>query len=326
VVVEGMRFGRSIALSGNRLVVGAPANSNINYQPGSAYVFEQDELEPDTWNEVARLTNGDAEFDDNYGWAVGISGDTAVIGAYSRPIGGRVFIYEQDEGGPGSWGETTQLYPDGPGFQACFGESLELDGDLLAVGAYGGGDYSGYVYVFQRTPATNQWQRLTRFRAADTYAYHYFGYSVALDGWTILAGAPGADSVAGAAYIFTADPLQPEIWIERKKLSASDGAMLDYFGYAVDLSGEHAWVGAPMHADQAGSAYLFGRDHPEPDFWGEISPVIGNDTQAGDVFSEWTAIDGNLAVAGAPGSPPTGAVYLFDVNQPWRILLPLLFR
>lgn len=326
VVVEGMRFGTNIALSADRLVVGAARNLVLGNQSGSAYIYERDQGGPNAWGEVARLTPNEFPYTDNFGKAVAIEGDTVAIGAYTRPTGGRVYIYERDAGGLGAWGETTQLYPDDPGFQACFGVSVDIDNDLLAIGAYGGGDYAGYVYVFQRDPATHQWQRLTRFRAADTYAYHYFGYAVALENWTILAGAPGADSLAGAAYIFTANPAQPDTWTEQVKLSASDGAMQDYFGYELDLFGDHALVSAPMHANAAGKVYLFDRNAPGDDQWGEAASFAGTDTEEGDEFGYRVSSEGDIAVVGAPASLPAGSAYIFDLNQPWKAHLPLVIR
>jgi hypothetical protein len=326
VVAEGMRFGSHVALSGDRLVVGAPGGLALANQAGSAYIYERNQGGSNAWGEVVRLTASDVPYTDNYGWGIATSGNTVVIGAYTRPMGGKVYIYERDAGGPGAWGETAQLLPDEPGFQACFGVSVDLDEDLLAIGAYGGGDYAGYVYVFQRVPSTNQWQRLTRFRAADTYAYHYFGYSVALENWTILTGAPGADSLTGSAYIFTSDPSQPGTWTEQIKLSASDGAFQDYFGIELALSGEHAWIGAPLHANRAGTAYVFDRNYPGEGQWGEEASIAGNDTLEGDEFGYWVDIEGQIAVAGSPGNAPTGSVYLFDLNQPWKTHLPLVIR
>jgi hypothetical protein len=322
----GSNFGRNLAFSGDLLVVGAPGNLEFGAQPGLVYIFERNMGGPNHWGQVARLSASDAAINDNFGWAVSVDGDTVAVGAYTHAMGGRVYFYQRDAGGPGEWGETAQINADPPSYQACFGESLDLNGDLLAVGAYGGGDYAGYVYVFQRLPDSNQWQRLARFRAADTSAYHYFGYSVALDGWTILAGAPGADGLTGAAYIFTADPIHPEVWTEQRRLIASDGEMGDYFALELDLSADTALVGAPIHASGTGAAYIFSRHQGGANLWGEIGSIVGDNSMPADEFGYWTSVDGNMAVAGAPGSFPGGAAYIFDLDQPWLIHLPLVSR
>jgi FG-GAP repeat len=322
----GIFFGRNLALSADRLVVGAPYDNDFGPQSGSVYIFERDQGGPNAWGQVAKLTASDPTRYDSYGWAVTVDGDTVVASNYVYPPGGQVYVYERDAGGAGQWGETAQLSPDPPWYGAAFGESLDLDGDLLAIGAYAGGDYAGYVYVFQRQPGTSQWQRLTRFRAADTYAYDYFGYSVALDGWTILAGAPGVNGLTGAAYIFSADPAQPDVWNEQARLDASDGAMGEYFGIELDISGDTAWIGAPWHADGTGAVFVYEQDQGGSNQWGEVESVVGNDTVAGDEFGYWTSIDGDLAVSGAPGHLPNGSAYIFDLNPTWRMHLPIVMR
>jgi len=322
----GLFFGRNIALSGDRLVVGAPFDNSFGSESGSLYIFERNQGGPDTWGQVIKITASDAQLYDNFGWAVSLDGDTVVASAYVNPPGGRVYIYERDAGSPGGWGEVAQLNPDPPGYGAAFGESLDLDGDLLVVGAYAGGDYAGYAYVFQRQPGASGWLRLTRFRAADTAPYDYFGYTVALDGWTVLSGAPGVGGLTGAAYIFTADPTDPETWTEQARLQGSDGAPGEYFGYELDISGDTAWVGAPWHASGAGAVFVYARHQGGPDQWGEVESLTGSDTGPDDAFGYWTSIDGDLAVAGAPGHVPNGSAYIFELDDTWLIYLPFVVR
>ncbi len=322
----GDHFGRNLALAGDRLVVGAPFDGDYGGNGGSAYIFERNQGGADAWGQVARLSGDGLHSWDNFGWAVSVDGDTIVIGAYTSAPGGLVYIFERDAGGPGAWGNTAQLIADAPVYGAGFGEAVSLEGDILAIGAYAGGDYSGYVYIFQRIPGTTQWQRLTRFRATDTSAYHFFSYSLALDNWTILAGAPGADGLKGAAYIFTADPGQPDTWTERARLAASDGALGDNFAFQLDLSGDYALVGSPVHDSGAGAAYIYVKDQAGTNAWGEIAHLQGDDTQPGDEFAYWVAVDDHMAAAGAPNDISYGSAYLFDLNQPWLTLLPLVRR
>jgi hypothetical protein len=323
---QGDHFGADIAISGERLLVGAPFSSDFGNSPGSAYIFERNQGGPNAWGQVAKLVADEVYPWDNFGWAVSLQGNQAVVGAYTTTPGGAVYVFERDAGGSDTWEETAQLLPDAPGYQACFGEALDLDGDLLAIGAYGGGDYSGYVYIFQYMADSSQWQRLTRFRAADTAPYHYFGYTVALDDYTVLAGAPGADGLTGVAYIFTTEPEKPDTWTERARLVPSDGTMGDMFAQHVDLSGEYAWIGSPWHAADAGAAYLFDRDQGGIDHWGEVAHLIGSNTMPGDAFGYWISTDGTLAVAGAPTHSPGGAAYIFDLHAPWLTHLPLVIR
>jgi hypothetical protein len=322
----GIHFGRDIAISGDLLVAGAPFDNDFGDRSGSVYIFERNQGGPNAWGQIAKLTASDAYTNDQFGWAVTIDADTVAVGAYTKMYGGRVYVFVRDAGEPGLWGETTQLNPDPPGFQACFGEALDMQGDLLVVGAYGGGDYSGSAYVFQRVPVTGEWQRLVNFRAADTYAYHYFGYSIALDNWTILAGAPGAEGLAGVAYIFTADPAQPESWTERARLTASDGTMGDYFAYALDLFADYAWIGAPLHTEASGAIYLYERNLGGQNHWEEVISLTGDDTSPGDQLGHAISTDGKFAIAGAPGHLPNGSAYIFELNPPWKMSLPVMIR
>jgi hypothetical protein len=132
------------------------------------------------------------------------------------------------------------------------------------------------------------------------------------------------DGLTGAAYIFTADPAEPEIWIEQKRLQGSDGAPGEYFGYEVDLSADTAWVGAPWHASGRGAVYVYARNWGSPGAWGEVQSLAASDTGADDAFGYWTSIDDSLAVVGAPGHLPNGSAYIFELDNSWQIYLPLV--
>ena len=322
----GIHFGRDVAISGDLLAVGAPYDNDLWERSGSVYLFERNQGGADAWGQVAKLVASDAYTYDQFGWAVAVSGDIVAAGAYTKMYGGRVYIYEHDSEEPGEWVEVAQLNPDPPGLQDCFGEALDMEDDLLAVGAYGGGDYSGSAYIFQRQPVSNEWQRMARFRAADTDGYHYFGYSIALHDWNLLAGAPGADGMAGAAYIFTSNPSQPEIWIEQARLSASDATLGDYFGFGLDLSNDFAWIGSPLHTDASGAIYLYERDQGGQNQWGEVIVMTGDDTIPGDEFGYAATLDDNIGVVGAPRDLSHGAAYIFNINPPWQINFPVMMH
>ncbi|MCP3971141.1 MAG: hypothetical protein GY717_12650, partial [Rhodobacteraceae bacterium] len=81
----GDYFGRSVAISGDTLVVGAPYNDDPS-DSGSAYVFARNSdgaggVSADTWGQVSKLTASDADIGDQFGFSVAISGDTLVVGA-----------------------------------------------------------------------------------------------------------------------------------------------------------------------------------------------------------------------------------------------------
>ena len=120
-------------------------------------------------------------------------------GEHNLAFGYRVAISDQ-------WGETAQLNPDPPGFQACFGESVDLDGDLLVVGAYGGGDYSGYAYVFTGDPdAPEVWTERAQLTASDGARGDFFGYGLDLSEDRAWIGAPLHQDDTGRVYLYARD-------------------------------------------------------------------------------------------------------------------------
>lgn len=147
-----------------------------------------------------------------------------------------------------------------------FGQSLVLSGDTAVVGAFrddvGSNMDQGSVYVFTRSGG--DWTLQQKITAADGGFFERFGNAVALSGDTLVVGAReakvGANYFQGSAYVFTRTD---GVWTEQQKLTASDGAESDSFGFSVAVSGDTVVVGA-IHDTigsnfQQGSAYVFTR-------------------------------------------------------------------
>ncbi len=163
----------------------------------------------------------------------------------------------------------------------------------------------------------------TKLGRADLAATDWFGYSVDIDGDTAVVGTPLDDdsgSASGAAYIFHFDGL---IWSEEAKLTASDGAAVDQFGWSVAIDGDTVVVGAYLEdstvGSNAGSAYVFQRNEGGANNWGEIVKIKGSGTTAGDKFGFDVDISGDTIVVGAehddPAGSASGAAYVFNRNE-----------
>ena len=136
-----------------------------------------------------------------------------------------------------------------------FGLSVSIDGDTVVIGAYeddDNGSTSGSAYVFTRVTAgdlASGWTQVAKLTADDGAANDYFGYSVSIDGDTMVIGAHGDDdrgSNSGSAYVFTrvtAGDLTSG-WTQVAKLTADDGAADDRFGYSVSIDGDTVVIGA----------------------------------------------------------------------------------
>lgn len=261
------RFGSALALSGDTVVAGAwSADTPAGAQTGAAYVFTR---ASGAWSEQCKLTAADGAADDRFGAAVALSGTTALAGAtYHATVprwrAGAAYAYVRSGA---CWSAQQQLAGRDNAGGDYFGVALALDGDTLAAGAWlddtPAGDASGAVVVYTRT--AGGWSEQQKLAVTDGERYDSFGDALALDGDTLVAGAPeqddGADDDVGAAYVFVRSG---DVWTLQQKLTPSDGAAAEtYFGTALALSGDTlaagAWGDDTPAGFSTGSAYVFVR-------------------------------------------------------------------
>ena len=93
------------------------------------------------------------------------------------------------------------------------------------------------------------WTQVAKLTADDGAANDWFGGSVSIDGDTMVIGAHHDDdkgSGSGSAYVFTRDTAGDLAsgWTQVAKLTASDGAVNDFFGYSVSIDGDTMVIGA----------------------------------------------------------------------------------
>ena len=259
---------------------------------------------------------------DNFGWSVAISGDYALVGAYTDNIGanadqGSAYVFVRSGS---SWIQQAKLTAtDGAG-NDLFGVSVAISGDYALVGAYGddiGANASqGSAYVFVRSGSS--WIQQAKLTATDGAGNDLFGVSVAISGDYALVGAYGDDIGAnasqGSAYVFVRSGSS---WIQQAKLTATDGATNDLFGFSVAISGDYALVGAYQDDiganTQQGSAYVFVRGGGT---WTFQQKLTASDGAASDYFGNSVAISGDYALVGAyfddiGANTSQGSAYMF---------------
>ncbi|HPA19942.1 MAG TPA: choice-of-anchor D domain-containing protein [Verrucomicrobiae bacterium] len=287
----GDSFGRSVAVSGDTVVVGASGEdsdttgvngdgtTNGAIDAGAAYVFVR---EGTNWSQQAYLKASNTGAGDYFGYSVAIFGDTVVVGAYG-----------EDSGATG------------------------INGNAADNSA----SVSGAAYVFVRE-GTN-WSQQAYLKASNTDTGDSFGYSVAILGDTVVVGASGEDSGAtgingnaadnsagdsGAAYVFVRGGTN---WSQQAYLKASNTGAGDSFGYSVAVSGDAVVIGAPwedsgamgVNGDgtnngtlSAGAAYVFVREGTN---WSQRAYLKASNTGASDLFGYSVAASGDTAVIGA---------------------------
>lgn len=139
-----------------------------------------------------------------------------------------------------------------------------------------------------------------------------FGYSVSISGDYAIIGCDvnSSNDNSGYAYIFHFDGTN---WLLQQKISASDAAGYDRFGFSVSMSGNTAIVGASGKESEKGAAYIF---HFNGTNWVEQQKLISSDVAVGDEFGKSVSIYGSYAVIGANADDDyMGAAYLFHFDN-----------
>jgi hypothetical protein len=273
-------------------------------------------------NEFQRIKAADAEVNDNFGRSVGLSGNTAIIGAWHDNIpgmpvkndAGGAYIFR--DSGSGTWTQIDKVFADDAAAGNMFGSSVAISGNTAIVGSplRAGG---GAAYIF-RDNGAGDWVQIDRITADNAIAGDEFGYSVAIDGNTAVVGAWKRGASAGAAYVFRDNGSGD--WTQIGSLTANDAAMGDQFGVSVAISGSTAMVGASFDANVAslaGAVYVF-QEAGGGGGWSQADKLLPNDAALAKQFGSSVAMAGTTAVIGAigdaTGASSAGAAYVFQRN------------
>ncbi|MCA9695358.1 MAG: hypothetical protein KC636_37610, partial [Myxococcales bacterium] len=247
-------FARSIALSGDTLIAGSRGDDDVAMNAGAAYVYA---LVGDAWTEQAKLTAPDGEAGENFGWAVAVDGDVAVVGAPDDGEGGNadygslnVFTRAADV-----WSHQIKLEASDKQVNARLGESVAVRDGIIVGGAPFDSNL-GAVYVFE----SQTMLELAKLVPGDAASGDDFGKSVSTDNKVIAAGSPDDDDLgsnSGSTYVFT--PVD-KMWVQAIKFQPLDGGPGDLFATALAISGPSVIGSAHLNDDfeaNTGSAYVF---------------------------------------------------------------------
>jgi len=270
------RFGWSVAMDGNYMVVGATgedddlSGNNTVSKAGAAYIFEN---QSGTWVEVQKILANDRSASDEFGWSVDIDDSTIIVGAHQdfedenglNPIhhAGSVYFFDLD--GAGQWNQTQKVvasgrapdinYPNGHSgedFSDQFGHTVGISGDYVIVGALNhdwditnstSNWQGGAAYIFERSSGV--WSEVQKIRNADNVGWDRFGSDVAIDSNIIAIGMWAEDQSvsntdymknSGSIYLFVRDG--SGVWNEGQKLTAGSRNSGDHFGWDVSMHGD----------------------------------------------------------------------------------------
>lgn len=309
----GDAFGASVAIRGDRIVIGAPS---ANGSQGAAYVFSRT---GSSWSEQQKLTAGNAANLDLFGTSVAIGDEAIVVGAPGTDDGrlidtGSAYVFENNGS---SW--IPQEIVNAPrGAGDAFGSSVAVSGTTIVVGAPADDVFGphGTAIIFARTGGVWAWQQMLY--ANDAAAGDRFGAAVAISGTTVVVGAPNDDDFGivdqGSVYVFGRG--RTGVWSQQQKLINLYAANSDGFGSSVATNGKTIAVGVPndelFGTPNQGTAlvYEWSSGAWQVHQWflfttGTVLPAFGTSV----------AISGGTVVVGAPSRGPFGgSVQVFDQN------------
>ncbi len=308
-------FGTSVGLSGNSIMVGSPNNADAGNSTGSAYAFEEADVDGDGIGNgcdncpaLANATQIDSDSDTR-----GNDCDNCPTQSNANQLDG-------DSDGPGdacdncpALANADQADSDSDGVgDACDNCPLDPNADQLDTDNDGLGD------ACTCPEGMSKRQTLTD---NDPAAGDAFGSDTAMDAATAIVGAPGTNAGgddAGSAFVYvrqsegtTAD------WVEQAELTASNAAAGDRFGAAVAIDGNTAIVGAPLDDttdSNAGSAYVFIRNGST---WSQQAHLTDSFIVAGDFFGGSVGVSGDTAIV---GSPNDDLGFNLDAGSAWVIV------
>ncbi len=307
---------------------------------------------------------------DNFGLSVSLSGNYAIIGSADsdwdsagtnyKSGAGNAYIWERNPS-TGVWGRVKKLSPSGgatDSFRVAsdfMGLSVGISGDYCVV-ASRDHDYdstsspttflssAGAAYIWERN-SVGAWTQVKKITAPDRQGADQFSTRVAIDGTTIVVGAPGHDrdsaggnfkSNAGAAWVYER---VNGTWGFQKKLTPpnTDSARVasDNFGASVAVSGDYIAVGANgqdwdsaggSFKSLAGAVYIFERRNGVWGYAKKLTPPNTDSARVGsDQFGQNLSLQGTTLVVGSVGQDydsaggnlalQAGAAYIFERNN-----------
>jgi len=306
-------FGQSVCINEKYAIVG----SKNSITSGSAYIFLRD---GNVWTELEKLTASDGDELDFFAESVSIDEGYAIVGARGDDamgnLSGSVYFYTLPEKFPISVENQKLTASDAGGF----GYSVSVSGEHAIIGAFGNiskDELFRTAYIFKKSGSS--WNKTSKLTTSDIGTGFDWGDFVSINGDYAIAGSfhnddKGEDS--GAAYIFKRKT--DETWAQTAKLTASDGAANDKFGYSVSIYGDYTVVGAfgdDDNGEDSGAAYIFKKI--TDDNWKETKLTVSG-VSAGDEFGYSVSISGDHVIVGAPYDDDkmkdSGAAYIFRKN------------
>ncbi|MBD3559343.1 hypothetical protein H6S82_10765, partial [Planktothrix sp. FACHB-1355] len=322
-------FGEEVAISGEWAIAGSRKADGVGVQDaGIAYIFQ---LQDRKWQQKQLLQPIDLGVGDQFGCAVAIRGEWAIVGAHKADASGiqdagSAYVFRLENG---VWQQKQKLQATGLGVNSNFGKGIAISGEWAMIGASHSQAFdvanAGAAYVFRLENGV--WRQKQRLQPVDLGINQCFGHSIAISGEYAFIG--GGDRYAsagikrpGGVYIYR---LENNVWQQVQKLPSPQPDDNDLFGYSVAVSGKYAFVGAVntivSHISSAGTVYAY---QLENGVWQLKQKLQPNSPDYCSFFGASVFMSGEVAIVGSTRADSinfkdTGAAYLFHLeNGVWQ--------
>ena len=308
--LEDDRFGASIDIANNIIVVGAPDKDANGQDSGIAYLFDAT-----TGTQIVKLQSTDSAAGDTFGHRVAINDQLVVVTAPGDDLNirypsGSLYVFDIKSGS-----QIAKLIPsdvsDDPMF-GSFGASVAISESIIAVS----NNHPAFVYLFDATTGVE----LAKLTPGNGALGINFESALAIDDHILAIGSPHLQAegiTTGAVYLYDIDPDSPTFGEHISTLIADDGRRNDYFGYSVDIQNGVAAVGSfnnPGNGYASGAVYLFDTETGQ-----QTAKLFPDDGQSQSHFGVSLAIDNNLIAIGSVfwsdfAGGHDGAGYIYDLT------------
>ena len=292
-----------------------------------------------------KIVSNDRDKFDDFGNAVAIDGDYAVVGAWRedndhtpynyKEVAGSAYIFKKDANG--NWIQHQKIIASDREPYDHFGQSVTISNDLIAIGAYTKGpNKEGAVYIFQKQ-TNDTWvqiQKLMAPSALQNFEAKY-GWKVKIHNQFLWIAAPDQNITtdngtlkykAGAVYSYRFNS-NANVYTYQELLTASDVEGWDRFGYSIDMDDNYSVIGAYFkdyntngtYIGDGGAVYVYQKHGSN---WQEWTILSSPEINTANYFGSDVAIDGDEIIVGAFGEDEnligtgtlekSGAAYIFE--------------
>ena len=255
---------------------------------------------------------------DYYVSDIAISGTVAVLGAAGENnYAGSVYVYERDSSG--IWNQTAHIPYSNTSHSAMFGNLVDIDGDVLVIGATDDQDkMTGSVYIYRHIEST--WELESKL-APDGPGFQNFGSSVAVKGSLLAVGDYWfGDDDEGIVFVYEYNS-RLKSWMQIGDSLQNDNcdgefgsslAWTDDGGLMIGCSAENYYIGAVYFYRRldSGAGIEFVLD-------GKITPSDGTPWSL-FAFINGIALDESIMLVGTYRQA-NGKAYLFhEMDDYWK--------